>query len=237
MVSSPGPGRLQRVCRGDAWEHKGGANRFISIAIPLFFVLFAWTLDEVRKAAAGPRVRKDALTLSHVVMILLVLFSMGNFNALLSDWKNVERWMLRRRAAFIAGNEQNVIYALDLEKITAPDARLAVVGAGTTPYFLPDRYAIDLLGKADPVIVHGPIRSALSIAAIPTMRPGHMKWDYAYSIGTLKPDVIVSLWDETLKEFEPYRADYVAGGRGDKIWFLLRKDSPYILWDKVVIEN
>lgn len=205
--------------------------------MPLFFVLFAWTLDEIRKAAAGLQVKKGALTLSHVVMILLVLFSMGNFNALLSDWKNVERWMLRRRPAFIAGNEQNVIYALDLEKIVAPGARLAVVGAGTTPYFLPDRYVIDLLGKADPVIAHGPIRSALSLADIPTMRPGHMKWNYAYSIGTLKPDVIVSLWDETLKEFEPYSADYVVGGTGNKTWFLLRKDSLYILWDKVVVKN
>jgi hypothetical protein len=38
---------------GDAWEHRGGANRFISIAIPLFFVLFALVLDEIRKAVAG----------------------------------------------------------------------------------------------------------------------------------------------------------------------------------------
>ena len=24
--------------------------------------------------------------------------------------------------------------------------------------------------------------------------PGHLKWDYAYSIGVLKPDLIVHLW-------------------------------------------
>jgi hypothetical protein len=222
---------------GDAWEHKGGANRFISIAIPLFFVLFAWALDEIRKAVAGKWVRKNAQVLSNAVMILLVLFSIGNFNSLLSDWKNVERWLLLRRATFTAGNEQNIYYAINLEKITRPGTRIAVVGAGTTPYFLPDRYAIDLLGKADPVIAHGPIRYPMSIVDIPNMRPGHMKWDYAHSIGELRPDVIVLLWEGTGDEYEPYSQDYVPGGTGDGTWFLLRKDSPNILWDQVVIAN
>jgi hypothetical protein len=31
-----------------------------------------------------------------------------------------------------------------------------------------------------------------------------MKWNYAHTFGELKPDVIVSLWDETVKEAEPY---------------------------------
>lgn len=222
---------------GDAWEHRGGANRFISIAIPLFFVLFAWVLDEIRKAVTSRWSGKEAVALSNSIMILLVLFSIGNFNALLSDWKNVERWLLQRRATFIAGNEQNIYYAINLEEITKPGASMAVVGAGTTPYLLPDRYAIDLLGKADPVIAHGPIRYPMSIVDIPGMRPGHMKWNYARSIGELKPDVIVLLWEGTGKEFEPYSQDYVPGGTGDGTWFLLRKDSPDILWDQVVIAN
>lgn len=222
---------------GDAWEHKGGANRFISIAIPLYFVLFAWVLDEIRKTVARKWARRDALVLSNAALILLVLFSIGNFNALLSDWKNVERWMLRKRATFIAGNEQNITYAVNLKKLTKPGASMAVVGAGTTPYLLPDRYAIDLLGKSDPILAHGPIRYPMSIVDIPGMRPGHMKWNYAHSIGELKPDVIVLLWKGTGDEFEPYSKDYVLGGTGNKTWFLLRKDSPNILWDQVVFKN
>ena len=222
---------------GDAWEHKGGANRFISTAIPLFFVLFAWAMDEIRKTVAGRWGRKGALVLSNVVMILLILFSIGNFNALLSDWTNIERWLLRKRATFIAGNEQNIYYAINLEKITKPGASMAVIGAGTTPYLLPDRYAIDLLGKADPVIAHGPIRYPMSIVDIPNMRPGHMKWNYAHSIGELKPDVIVLLWEGTLDEFMPYEDDYLPGGPGNGTWFFLRRDSAYILWDKVVIKD
>jgi hypothetical protein len=222
---------------GDAWEHKGGANRFISIAIPLFFVLFAWTLDEIRKTVASRWSGRVAPVSSNAAMILLILFSIGNFNALQSDWKNVERWMLRKRATFIAGNEQNITYAVNLEKITKPGASMAVVGAGTTPYLLPDRYAIDLLGKADPVIAHGPIRYPMSIVDIPGMRPGHMKWNYEHSIGELKPDVIVLLWEGTWDEFLPYEDDYLPGGLGNGTWFFLRKNSPNILWDKIVIKD
>jgi hypothetical protein len=222
---------------GDAWEHRGGANRFISIAVPLFFVLFAWVVDEFRKTVAGRWSKKEALVLSNAAVILLILFSIANFNALLSDWKNVERWLLLRRANFIAGNEQNIYYALGLQKITKPGASMAVIGAGTTPYLLPDRYAIDLLGKADPAIAHGPIRFPMSIVDIPNMRPGHMKWNYEHSIGELKPDVIVLLWEGTGEEFEPYKDDYIPGGAGDGTGFLLRKGSPNILWDQVVSGN
>lgn len=219
---------------GDAWEHRGGANRFIAISIPLFFVLFAWVLDEIRKTIAGKWSRKEAVVLSNLIMGLLILFSIGNFNAILSDWKNVERWLLQRRATFIAGNEQNIYYAIGLKRITKPGASIAVIGAGTTPYLLPDRYAIDLLGKADPVIAHGPIRFPMSIVDIPNMRPGHMKWNYVHSIGELKPDVIVLLWEGTEDEFEPYKNDYIPGGTEDGTGFLLRKNSPNILWDRVL---
>ena len=222
---------------GDAWEHKGGANRFISIAIPSFFVLFALVLDEIRMTMTGKWSGKFGLVSSHVAMVFFVLFSIGNFNALLSDWKNVERWLLKRRATYIAGNEQNIIYAINLEKITKPGASMAVIGAGTTPYLLPDRYAIDLLGKADKSIAHGPIRYPMSIADIPGMRPGHMKWDYSHSIGEQKPDVIVLLWEGTWEEFLPYEDNYLPGGVGNGTWFFLRKGSPNILWDQVVIED
>jgi hypothetical protein len=204
--------------------------------MPLFFVLFAWTLEEIRKNVVERFSSKWAEYASQIALIILILFSMANFNALLSDWKNIERWALRRRANFIAGNEQNLVYVINLEKITKPGASLAVVGAGTVPYFLPDRYAIDLLGKTDPVIAHGPIRYPMSIVDIPGMRPGHMKWNYAHSIGELKPDVIVLLWEGTRDEFQPYSPEYVPGGAGDKTWFFLRSGSPNILWDNVVFE-
>ena len=108
-----------------------------------------------------------------------------------------------------------------------------MIGAGTIPYLLPDRRALDILGKTDPVIAHEKVRTPMSIEDVPDMRPGHMKWDYARTFGQLKPDVIVSIWPGTDKEAAPYLQDYVYAVVGDGIKVYLRKDSPNILWDKV----
>jgi hypothetical protein len=79
--------------------------------------------------------------------------------------------------------------ALALRQSTAPSARLAVTIAGTEPYFS-HRPSIDLLGKTDRAV------AADRSHDIPFW-PGHTKWDYAYSIGRLRPDVVVSLWNAT----------------------------------------
>jgi len=234
---------------GDAWEHRVGANRYISMAMPLYFVGLAWVLDEIRRkmlSAWESAGNTSSLSLGsravYAVLFVCILFS---FNALFGDWRSIERWQLARRSNFVQGNEQNLKAALMLKNTTTPDASIAVVGAGTIPYFLPDRLAIDIMGKTDPVVAHGPVRSPAGIPAVyflqtgndNMMRPGHMKWNYAHTFGELKPDVIVSLWDETLKEFEPYQQDYVLASIGDKILVLLRRDSPNILWDRVVIKE
>ncbi|HUM28232.1 MAG TPA: hypothetical protein PKN81_18475, partial [Anaerolineales bacterium] len=38
---------------GDAWENHGGANRYIVIAMPLFFIVFSWSAVELLKKAAS----------------------------------------------------------------------------------------------------------------------------------------------------------------------------------------
>ncbi len=75
-----------------------------------------------------------------------------------------------------------------LKQATAPDTRIAYVRAGIIPYFA-GREAIDLLGKSDPVIAKGKPAAAFY--------PGHNKWNYAYSIGQLKPDLVWDLWKPT----------------------------------------
>jgi len=72
--------------------------------------------------------------------------------------------------------------ALLLRLATREDARIAVSWAGALPYFV-DRECIDVLGKCDPVIARRP-------AARDSFIPGHTKWDLAYSVGQLKPDVL-----------------------------------------------
>ena len=103
-----------------------------------------------------------------------------------------------------------------------------ICSAGTEPYFLPDRYFIDILGKADKVIAREPIKAPVSLAGIADVRPGHMKWDYAYSIGKLQPDVIVQLWEGDYKTAEPYLKDYVEV-KFDGMPFFVREGSPLIL--------
>lgn len=231
---------------GDAWETHGGANRYIAIAMPLFFVLFAWSIHELlERAVTALGSGRIALVGSRVVYISLLVVALINFNLLLGDWKYIERWQLRRLPDYVAGNERNINIALALDEITKPGASIAVIGAGTIPYVLPDRFAIDILGKTDPLIAHGPIRQSLGIPDVAflqpgnenRMRPGHMKWNYAHTFGELKPDVIVSLWDETREEAEPYLVDYVLVKTGKNTSVLVRKDSPNILWDKVILED
>ncbi len=136
----------------------------------------------------------------------------------------------------MAGSDYNLRIALALQETTRPGASMAVIGAGTIPYMLPDS-AMDLLGKTDPVIAHEPVRTPMSIADMPDMRPGHMKWDYAARLGELRPDVIVSIWPGTRAEAAPYLGDYVQGVIAPGVKVYLRRDSLNILWERVKISD
>jgi hypothetical protein len=69
--------------------------------------------------------------------------------------------------------------------------------------------------------------------------PGHMKWDYDYSIKDLEPDAIIALWQNP-EGAHPhllgkYRRVNILGTVEDspKDWPFLRLDSEQIKWDKV----
>jgi hypothetical protein len=72
---------------------------------------------------------------------------------------------------------------------TTPEStRLAVVAAGATPYFSM-RPSEDMLGKNDAVIA--------KLAPVGVFSPGHDKWDYHYTLGERRPDIMVELLDTT----------------------------------------
>jgi hypothetical protein len=82
----------------------------------------------------------------------------------------------------VAAFEQSLTRsALRYRHATTPDAVIAFGAAGSA-YFT-DRRAIDLLGLSDAKIARQPPRN-------PVFRPGHDKYDYDYSIGDLRPDVV-----------------------------------------------
>ena len=79
---------------------------------------------------------------------------------------------------------ESVLLALALNRANLPpDATVAVHLAGTLPYFMPDRRFHDLLGKSD--------RHIARTAAHPGP-PGHNKWDFTYSLDTIRPDLVVT---------------------------------------------
>jgi len=219
---------------GDAWENHGGANRYIVIAMPLYFIAFSWSAAEwLKKAAANFKVRSVAEVGWRLTFVIILIFSLFNFNALLGDWKSIQRWSFALKPDYVAGGDKNLQIAIALQRMTVPGASIAVIGAGTIPYLLPDRYAIDFLGKTDPYIAHENVHLSMGIPDIPAMRPGHMKWDYAHSIGDLKPDVITAIWEGTGPEAAPYFKYYVSVSVAPGIQVLFRKDSTKILWDEV----
>jgi hypothetical protein len=221
---------------GDAWEHHGGANRYICIAMPLYFALLGVSLEELRHRAAtlvgDSRITELGSRLGWAVCFVIALL---NFNLLLGDWKAIERWDLSRRPDYVAGSDANLSTALALRNSTTAEATIAVLGAGTIPYLLPEHRVLDILGKTDPVIAHQPVRTPMSIEDVPDMRPGHMKWDYARTFGELKPDVIVSIWPGTGAEAAPYLEAYVEGTIAPGIKVYLRRGSQHILWDRVTV--
>ncbi|HEX5503081.1 MAG TPA: hypothetical protein VFW96_10700 [Thermomicrobiales bacterium] len=93
---------------------------------------------------------------------------------------------LAHNAMYLSLDRDTARYALELRAATADDAVIAVVQAGALPYFS-HRQAVDLLGKSDHVVATEPPRDPLFL-------PGHDKWDYAYSIGVLRPDVVADFW-------------------------------------------
>lgn len=217
---------------GDAWEHRGGANRFVSTVMPLFFILFAYSLEVIRRALLAYYGSDSSWTryASQAGLLAFAFVGLVNFNALL-DTSSLKEWLLINRNIFVPGSERYVRISVVLDVITAPEARVAFVSAGIMPY-LTDRYSLDLLGKADAKIAHEEMRIPEDMALI-DFRPGHMKWNYAYSIGELKPDVVAQIWDgydnpENLK----YLTDYTRITINDFPFFLLN-GSPHVNWDLV----
>lgn len=226
---------------GDAWEHNGGANRYISLAIPLFFILLAYAghtiLDRLVSADTSKRFPRAALV--NAAFIFIVLLTMLQANSTLESHRSISCCPLRvsqlTRSGlsptidFTVANEDYVRIARALDAITTPEARIAVVAAGAIPYFT-DLPAVDLLGKSDAHVARTEAHLPNApLARLTAFRPGHSKWDYAYSLGQLQPDIVVQLWDDA-DEAQAFLQEYVVVSV-DEWSFTAKANSPHILWE------
>ena len=220
----------------DAWSY--GANRYVSIALPMLFILVAIGFRELLAVAAigfrhlqGIQPSKPARIVASLVLVGMAFFSM---NALYGP-DAIGEVVLLNSNLNVGDNANMIRRALIVDSLTTPAARIAVVWAGITPYFS-NRPSVDLLGKSDRQIAHMTARNQIAennpYLELGLYYPGHMKWDYTYSIGKLRPDVVVDLW-KVPWEADPYlKNDYVDVHISDFEFWLL-KDSPNILWDQV----
>ncbi len=120
-------------------------------------------------------------------------------------------------------NRNCVNVALSLKPFIYQDTKVLVNTAGVIPYFL-ECNIIDLLGKNDRHISRIPMRVSEGFKKYFDFNPGHIKWDYSYSIGVLKPDIIVHLWKNP-EEAAPYlKNDYKTVKLGN-FTFWVKNDS------------
>ncbi len=88
---------------------------------------------------------------------------------------------------FFQGPGQEAVLAeggLALGEMTSTDASIGVFWAGTLPYFA-HRPAVDMLGKNDAFIARQPANEG-------SLKPGHNKFDYDYSLAQQRPDLLIS---------------------------------------------
>ncbi|HYJ78656.1 MAG TPA: hypothetical protein VEW03_03565 [Longimicrobiaceae bacterium] len=213
---------------GDAWESWGGANRYLSVVAPLWLVLLASAAHRVTEHAVRAwRAHRPTLPrhAGRLAWALLLLLAAVHLNALKGP-RSLAEWVLARPPMTVRENEEMVRLGLWLRQHTRPDATVALRWAGATPYFA-RRPAVDLLGKSDPVIARLPM---LAPPAGPqwlvSFWPGHLKWDFDYSIGVLRPQVVVNTdaQDPLLPYLRAYRR---VAGPGPAVW--VREGSDALL--------
>jgi hypothetical protein len=221
---------------GDAWESWGGANRYVCIAMPVFFVLLSESLARVgafvRRAArklspetGEPFISRHGKKTAFVVVLLILL----NFNAIYGPSALTE-WLLLKPPLHVDDNARMVERALAVRKFTTHMASIAVVWDGAIPYFA-DRYTVSILGKNDRLVGRMPMRTVSGPAKLVAFYPGHLKWDYSHSLGELKPDVVVQVWKQP-EEAERYLSEYVSV-RLYGFLFHIRENSQNVRWDIV----
>ncbi len=153
-------------------------SRFWAPIIPMLavctvFLLCAHWKDFAHKtapAARGDFRRKAGLRMLLALLVVQALLGLVRVHSVLD--------------VSVGGARNGVRYAVALERLPVPQGTIiGVFLAGTTPYFMPHAQFHDFLGKCDTHIAH---------SAAHWGPPGHNKWDFAYSLGMVRPQYVIT---------------------------------------------
>ncbi len=197
---------------GDAWAHW-------RMLVPGVVTALVLAVDAAEAAAHGLlQIERRWLTLS----VGLVCVGGALWTA---DQPFLSELSLKTPPYRVQLNRRSVKVGLELLRYATPSASVAVMAAGTVPYYSGLR-GVDVLGKSDRYVAGLPPRGVGQ-----TITPGHNKYDLRYSIATLRPDVIYDglAWARDEPGILAFvQHEYIAAGA---FWF--RRDSPHVDWSRL----
>jgi hypothetical protein len=209
---------------GDAWEWFGPhyANRYLSVAMPSVFILLAMGAGRFLDTLAPPPATVFSRAGGLAAFAVLIAAFWLTMHGATSLWE-VRAFAKSMRIArgtplHVISNSHNVALARWLRSTCPDNTRVAVMWAGSLPYFC-DLSTLDLLGKCDKKIA----RMTVPTTDWRTFIPGHNKSDAAYSVDTLRPEVIIN------GTFAAEYPDYVLAGSVGMHLVFVRKDKPEVL--------
>lgn len=216
---------------GDAWEWWGNfANRYLCVVMPCFFILLALFFSRLVETEMISQERRGRYFRPFVFLILvfLAVWQIYAGNSKLDFSKSYKSlWGIHFK-----DDALKVRRGLFIKEITTPQAKVGVIWGGAIPYFS-ERYSIDFLGKSDAVIAHGANRAW----RWEKFYPGHNKYDYKYSIGVLRPDVVDQIWDDYREAIPVLKQFYIPFDAGEGGTVYLLKDSKNIIWEKIFLQQ
>lgn len=238
---------------GDSWEHRGGSNRFISLGMPALFLLFSmacfawWEWLATRLKQRDKSKKRNWKPFLNFALVLFLVMSVLMWNRLIDNgnpFSNLAKpgenslryFLLLEPSVYISGSGRTTRDGVIIREVTEPSATVATIAAGNVCYFA-HRQCIDMFGKSDPMIAHGGIQVPLD-SSWQVLRPGHVKFNYKYSIGQLQPDIVVELVRSTVDLGLPYLQNYSAPQVNGHVMYF-KQDSPLIHFDLLhkYIEN
>ncbi len=175
---------------GDIWELFGGPNRFVAFAMPLFFISLFVSLSDFRQLM---RIKYKNLHKKYKLIEICTIFMF--FIVINSGSNNMlsQLFFLGKPFYMNEVTQRQTLQAFRLFKNTRPSAKIAIVAAGIVPYFT-DRYFVDILGVNEKTIAREQAKyeeSSDIYIKLVSYVPGHMKWDYPYTLQKYKPDLFV----------------------------------------------